>query len=144
MVEWSCTKERLNEREPYILVESSCTNKKNKSVGTLILVEWSCILLQLKSQCLRGASHHTAFMGKCSTAQFVILNPGTVPWNWIAFPQNSFVISPGLLHDTWLDARTNDLQRPLRFSETIAYGLKIRNCINYTFSVLSTQLMSSS
>ena len=35
MVEWSCTKERLNEREPYNLVEWSCTNKKNKSVGTL-------------------------------------------------------------------------------------------------------------
>ena len=37
-----------------------------------------------------------------------------VPWNWIAFYQNSFVISPGLLI-TWLDARLDDLQtRPLR------------------------------
>ena len=30
--------------------------------------------------------------------QFVIFNPGKVPWNWIAFYQNSFVISPGLLY----------------------------------------------
>ena len=30
------------------------------------------------------------------------------------------------------------------FSETIAYGLKITNCISHTFSVLSTQSMSSS
>ena len=30
--------------------------------------------------------------------QFVIFNPWKVPWNWIAFYQNSFVISPGLLY----------------------------------------------
>ena len=35
MVEWLRTKERLNEREPYILVEWSCAIKRNKSVGTL-------------------------------------------------------------------------------------------------------------
>ena len=35
MVEWSCTKERLNERGPYIFVEWSFANKINKSVGTL-------------------------------------------------------------------------------------------------------------
>ena len=29
--------------------------------------------------------------------QFVIFNPRKVPWNWIAFSQNSLVISPGLL-----------------------------------------------
>ena len=37
MVEWSCTKERLNERGSYIFVEWSCANKKNKSVSTLSL-----------------------------------------------------------------------------------------------------------
>ena len=60
MVEWSCSKERINEREPYIFAEWSCVNKWNKSVGTLSLgrmvvhkgkinekgpyssVEWSC------------------------------------------------------------------------------------------------------
>ena len=36
MVEWSCTKERLNERRPYIFVEWSCAYKRNKSVETLI------------------------------------------------------------------------------------------------------------
>ena len=30
--------------------------------------------------------------------QFVIFNPWIVPWNWIAFYQNLFVISPGLLY----------------------------------------------
>ena len=35
MVEWSCTKERLNERGPYNLVEWSCTNKINQSVEAL-------------------------------------------------------------------------------------------------------------
>ena len=35
MVELSCTKERLNERGPYNLVEWSCTNKINKSVEAL-------------------------------------------------------------------------------------------------------------
>ena len=29
---------------------------------------------------------------------FIIFNPWKVQWNWIAFSQNSFVISPGLLH----------------------------------------------
>ena len=29
---------------------------------------------------------------------FIIFNSWKVQWNWIAFSQNSFVISPGLLH----------------------------------------------
>ena len=32
------------------------------------------------------------------TEQFVIFNPWKVPWNWMAFYQNSFVISPGSLY----------------------------------------------
>ena len=31
--------------------------------------------------------------------QFVIFNPLKVPWGWIAFHWNSFVISPGLMTD---------------------------------------------
>ena len=38
MVEWSHTKERINEIEPHIFVEWSCTNKRHKSVGTLNFV----------------------------------------------------------------------------------------------------------
>ena len=45
MVEWSCTKKRLNERGSYIFVEWSCANQW----GLLYLVEGSCILLRLKS-----------------------------------------------------------------------------------------------
>ena len=45
---------------------------------------------------------------------FVIFNPWKVPWNWIAFYQNSFVISPGC-YISWLDATLDELQtRPLR------------------------------
>ena len=33
-----------------------------------------------------------------SLNQFVIFNPWKVLWSWIAFSQNSFVISPGLLY----------------------------------------------
>ena len=80
-----CTKERINERGPYNLVEWPCTNKRNKSLKTLTLVEWlctkerinergpyipvewSCMLLRLKSRSAKEASHHTAFMGNCST-----------------------------------------------------------------------------
>ena len=32
------------------------------------------------------------------TVQLLIFNPWKVPWNWIAFSQNYFVISPGLLY----------------------------------------------
>ena len=35
LVEWSCTKERLNERGPHIFVEWSCAYKRNKSLGNL-------------------------------------------------------------------------------------------------------------
>ena len=46
--------------------------------------------------------------------QFVIFNPWKISWNWIAFSQNSFVISPDLLY-TWLDQTLDNLQtRPLR------------------------------
>ena len=30
--------------------------------------------------------------------QLVIVNPWKAPWNWIAFSQNSFVMSPGLFY----------------------------------------------
>ena len=37
MVEWSCTKEIINERGPYNLVEWPCANKKKKkSMRTLV------------------------------------------------------------------------------------------------------------
>ena len=42
MVEWSCTKERINERGPCIFVEWSCANKINKSLRTLSLGRMQC------------------------------------------------------------------------------------------------------
>ena len=46
--------------------------------------------------------------------QFVILNPWKVPWNWIAFYQNSF-ISPGLLHHLVDDLEARPLRQILLF-----------------------------
>ena len=75
MVEWSCTKERLNERGPYILVEWSCAKKRNKSVGTPNSGRMVVHIASAKITVREGTSHHRAFMGKCSTVQFVIFNP---------------------------------------------------------------------
>ena len=41
--------------------------------------------------------------------QFVIFSPWKVPWKWIAFDQNYFVILPGC-YISWLDATLYDLQ----------------------------------
>ena len=43
------------------------------------------------------------------TFQFVTFNPWKVLWNWIAFYQNSFVISPGC-YISWLDVILDNLQ----------------------------------
>ena len=43
MAEWSSTKERINERGPYILVEWSFAKEKINERGPYILVEWSCV-----------------------------------------------------------------------------------------------------
>ena len=42
MVVHKRTKERINERETYILVELSCANEGNRSMRTIIFVELSC------------------------------------------------------------------------------------------------------
>ena len=51
LVEWLCTKERINGRGPYILVELSCAHKRNKSVGTLILNPASLFQMSLLHKC---------------------------------------------------------------------------------------------
>ena len=38
---WSCTKERINERRPYILAKWSCAKERTNEGGRYILVEWS-------------------------------------------------------------------------------------------------------
>ena len=58
-----------------------------------------------------------------STNQFAIFNPWKVPWNWMAFYQNSFVISPGLLYHL-IRRDMGDLQLWGRGCS----GLKITNC----------------
>ena len=52
--------------------------------------------------------------GHASGLKYAIFLPWKVPWNWIAFSQNSFVIST-VCYITWLDATVDDLQtRSLR------------------------------
>ena len=42
MVEWSSTKEKINERGPYILVEWSFAKEIINERGRYMLVEWTC------------------------------------------------------------------------------------------------------
>ena len=49
MVEWSCTKKRINERRPYIFVEWSCTKEIINERGPYTFVEWSCAHKRNKS-----------------------------------------------------------------------------------------------
>ena len=67
MVEWSCTKERLNERGPYIFVEWWCANKRNKSVGTINSGRMVVHIAAAKVPGMRRASHRPFFMGNCPT-----------------------------------------------------------------------------
>ena len=83
MVEWSCTKERLNERGPYILVEWSCANKRNKSVGTLNSGRMVVHIDSAKMPQHEGASHHPAFLGNCPTITHTFLVLSTP---WMSFP----------------------------------------------------------
>ena len=66
MVEWSCRKERLNERGLYILVELACANKRNKSVGTL---NSGRMVVRIASAKI------TESKGSVSSYQFVIFKP---------------------------------------------------------------------
>ena len=60
MVEWSCTKERLNERAPYIIAEWLYANKINRSVGTL---NSGRMVVQIASAKIPGL----VFMANCQT-----------------------------------------------------------------------------
>ena len=73
MVEWSCRKERLNERRLYIFVEWSRTYKINKSVGTLNSGRMFVRIASAKVPQYEGASHHTVFMDNCPTMNHTVL-----------------------------------------------------------------------
>ena len=65
-------------------------------------------------------------------SQFVIFNPWKDPWNWIAFYQNSFVISSGLLYhlirrDSGRLANEDVTSNPIVSSKQWLNGLKITN-----------------
>ena len=67
--------------------------------------------------------------------QFLIFNPWKVPWNWIAFSQNSFFTSPGLL---WHLMRRDSvrLAHEAFTSNPIVNGLKIKKCFGLFESFL--------
>ena len=54
MVEWSYTKERVNERRSYIFVEWFCANRRNKSVGILNSVQMVVHIASAKNPGARG------------------------------------------------------------------------------------------
>ena len=77
MVEWSCTKEKINERGPYISVEWSCANKRSESVGTLNsgrMVEH--IALAKITECAGRMSLYSFYgqMLDCSVCNFQSMN----------------------------------------------------------------------
>ena len=80
MVKWSCTKERFNERGPYIFVEWSGAYKINKSVGIL---NSGRMVVHIDSAKMRGASHHPAFKGNCPTISHTFLVLST---QWMSTP----------------------------------------------------------
>ena len=49
MVEWSCTKERINERRPYIFVGWSSIKERINERGPYTFAEWSCANRRNKS-----------------------------------------------------------------------------------------------
>ena len=69
--------ERLNDNNNYIITITKSYNKKatNKQKN----------LAAAKTKANKNKQHEKT-------------NPWKVPWNWIAFTQNSFVISPGLFY----------------------------------------------
>ena len=77
LVEWSCTKERLNGRGPYILVEWSCANKKYKSVGTLNSGRMVVHIASAKITVREGSLSPYSFYGQildCSVCNFQSMN----------------------------------------------------------------------
>ena len=65
--------------------------------------------------------------------QFVIFNPWKTPWNWLAFCQNPFVISPGSLYhlirrNSRRLANEAVTSNPIIPSKQSLSGLKITNC----------------
>ena len=68
------------------------------------------------------------------SSQFLIFNPWKYPWNWIAFYQNSFVISPGLLchlirRDSGRLPNRAFTSNPIVSSKQWLNGSKIANCL---------------
>ena len=74
-----------------------------------------------------------AFFQLSLSIQFEIFNPWKVPWNWIAFCQNYFVLSHSLLYhlirsDTGRLANEAFTSNSIVSSKQQLSGLKITNC----------------
>ena len=74
---------------------------------------------------------HWYLISGITPSQFVIFNPWKLPWNWIVFYQNSFVISPDLLYHLIIrdyGRLANEAFTPNPNGYQYLNGLKITNC----------------
>ena len=149
LVEWLCTKERLNERGPYTLVEWSCVNMRNKSVETInsarIVMHIASAKITEREQSISPFSFYGQLLDS-SVCNFQSMN-SPVELNSLSSKFfcyiTRFVTSPAQTRERTTCKRGLYVKQCC-FSETVAYGLKITNCISHRFSVLSIQSMSFS
>ena len=97
---------------------------KRRNIWISNLVMWTFTMMS--SYLIKGYFILGNKTGSVSSQnQFVIFNPWKVPWNWIAFYQNSFVTSPGLFYHLILDdLQTRPLHQILLFLRFKNYKLR--------------------
>ena len=131
MVEWSCTKERLNERGPYILVEWSCANKRNKGVATLnsgrMVVHIASVKITEREGSISAYSFYKQMLD-CSVCNFQSMNSAmelnSVFSKFFCYITR-FVTSPNQTRE-WTTCKRGFYVKYYCFSETITYGLKLK------------------
>ena len=116
-----------------IYMRFHCGNFPNNSKTLLHMCKWYFLInanLINAKKC-----YQWYLLIDASLIQFIIFNPWKVPWNWIAFYQNSFVMPPGLLYQL-IRCNSGQLVNEAFTSNPTVYlkrwlnGLKITNWIN--------------
>ena len=82
MVEWSCTKERINERGPYILIKWFYAHKRNKSMRTLTFGRMVVHIASAKIPEREESISPSSFYGNCPTIS-QILSVLSIPSGWV-------------------------------------------------------------
>ena len=111
---------QFEEERSSIYFKDILTGKKQqknlKTIKSLIIIK------QLVRHC-RDANYRNRFVMLLYLSQFVIFNPWKVPWNWIAFSQNSFVISPDWMRQ-WTTCKQGLYVKSYSFFKTIVKRFK--------------------